>query len=79
MLARVLDIALCLSVRLSVCHNFTSRCSVEADERTGLAFGVGTSFYQFYTVLKGNSGISRNKGTSLWNFIPNTGHRKILR
>ena len=31
------------------------------------------SFYLSYTVLKGNSDISRNKGTSVWNFVPNSG------
>ena len=30
-----------------------------------------------YTVLKGNSVISKNKGTSLWCFVLNCGHRKF--
>ena len=30
-----------------------------------------------YTVLKGNSVISKNKGTSLWNFVLNSGLRKF--
>jgi len=30
-----------------------------------------------YTVLKGKSVISRNKGTSLWNFVLNSGLRKF--
>ena len=30
-----------------------------------------------YTVLSRNSGICKNKGTSLWNFIPNSGLRKF--
>jgi len=29
------------------------------------------------TVLKGNSVISKNKGTSLWNFVLNSGLRKF--
>jgi len=30
------------------------------------------SFHLSYTVLKGNSNISRNKGTSVWNFVSNS-------
>jgi len=30
-----------------------------------------------YTVLKGNLVISKNKGTSLWCFVLNCGHRKF--
>ena len=30
-----------------------------------------------YTVLKRNSVISKNKGTSLWNFVLNSGLRKF--
>jgi len=51
MIARVLAVALCLSVR--------SRCSVETAERIELVFGTGASFRLSYTVLKGNSGISK--------------------
>jgi len=46
-------------------------------ERIELVFGMGASFHLSYTVLKGNSGISKNKGTSLWNFGPNFGLRKL--
>ena len=35
------------------------------------------SFYLSYAVLWGNSGIFRNKGTSLWYFAPNSGLRKF--
>jgi len=35
------------------------------------------SFHSSYTVLKGNSVISKNKGTSLCNFVLNSGLRKI--
>ena len=41
-------------------------------------FGMGTSFHLSYTVLlKGNSGIFQNKGTSLSNFVLNSGLRKF--
>ena len=39
---------------------------------------MGASFHPSYTVLKGNSGTFRNKGTSLWNFVPNSGFKEIL-
>jgi len=54
MRATVLDMALCLSVRLSVCLSVTSRCSIE-DERIELGFFV------LHYMLKGNSvqGISK--------------------
>jgi len=55
MVAQVLAIALCLSVRLSV----TSRSSIETDERIKLVFGTEASFRLSYTALKGNSGISK--------------------
>jgi len=35
------------------------------------------SFLPPYTVLKGNSVTSKNKGTSLWNFVLNSGLRKF--
>jgi len=71
MLAWALAMALCL------CLSVTSRCSVETDGRIGLLFGMGASFDLSYTVLKGNSVISKNKGTSLWNFVLNSGLRKF--
>ena len=63
------DAMLCLSV--------TSRCSIETDERIELAFGVWASFHQSCTVLKGNSIISKNKSTSVWNFVLNSGLKKF--
>jgi len=60
---------------LSVC--LSSRCSIETDERIELVFGMWTSFHPSYTVLKGNSVISKNKGTSLWNFVLKSGLRKF--
>jgi len=55
---RVVAMAPCLSVsvRLSV----TSRSSIKTDERIGLVLGSRASFYLSYTVLKRNSGVSKN-------------------
>jgi len=39
-------------------------------------FGTWASFHPSYTVLKGNSFTSKKKGTSLWNFVLNSGHRQ---
>jgi len=66
-----------VSVCLSVCLSVTSRCSIETDERIELVFGVWAPFHPSYTVLKGNSVISKNKGTSLWNFFLNSRLRKF--
>ena len=46
-------------------------------ERIELVFGVWASFHPSYTVLKGNSVTCKNKGTSLWNFVLNSGLRKF--
>ena len=69
----VLAMGLCLSVRLSV----TSRSSTKMAERIELVFGMWASFHPSYTVLKEKSVISKNKGTSLWNFVLNSGLRKF--
>ena len=53
----------------------TSRCSIETAERIRLVFGTWASFHPSYTVIKGNSVISKNKGTSLWNSVLNSGLR----
>jgi len=55
-----------VSVCLSVCLSVTSQSSIETTERIELIFGKETSFHLSYTVLKRNSRISKNKGTSLW-------------
>ena len=60
-----------------VCLSVTIRCSIEMAERIELVFGMWASFHPPYTVLKGNSVISKNKGTSLWNFVLNSGLRKF--
>jgi len=75
MLARVLAMTLYPSVRLSV--SVKSRSSIETTERIELVFDTGASIHPSYTVLTGNSAISKNKGTSLWNFVPNSGLRKF--
>ena len=38
-----------------------------------MVFGTEASFHPSYTALKVNSVISKNKGTSLWNFVLNSG------
>jgi len=60
-LALVLAMALCPSVRRSV--SVKSRSSIETAERIELVFGVGASFHLSYTLLTGNSSVSKNKGT----------------
>jgi len=75
MLAWVLAVTVTLSV--CVCLSVTSRSSIETAERIELVFGTGVSFHLSYTVLKGISGISKNKGASLWNFVRNFNLRKI--
>jgi len=62
---------------VSVCLSITSRCSIETDEQIELVFGMRSSLHPFYTVLKGNSVISKNKDTSVWNSVLNSGLRKF--
>jgi len=47
-------------------------------DRLSWFFGMDVSFNLSYTVLQGNSGISKYKGTSLWKFVLNSALRKIL-
>jgi len=49
------------------------------NERIELVFGTGASFDLFYTVFVRKLGGTpcRNKGTSLWNFVPNSGLRNF--
>jgi len=68
MLARVLAmpcVPLCLSVTIHKLVFYRNRWTNRA------GFGMGASFHLSYTVLKGKSGISKNKGTFLRNFVPN--------
>jgi len=71
--ARVLAMALCLSVCLSQV--------VVLSKRTGASgwifFGKGASIVLFYAALRENSGLSESKGTSLWNFVLHSGIRKF--
>jgi len=66
-----------LSIRVTttmgLCLSVTSRCSIETAERIELVYGMRASVHPSYTVLKGNSVMSKNKGTSLWNFVLNSG------
>jgi len=77
MLERVLAMALCLCLRLRLCLSVTNRCSVETVERIDLRFGVGDSSHPSHTVHYGNSCASENTGTSLWDFVPNSGLQKF--
>ena len=77
MLARVLAIALCLSVCLFVCLSQVGVLSKRLNESSWF-FDVEASFHLSYTVLQGISGIYKDKGTSLWNFVPNSRLDKIL-
>ena len=60
-----------VSVCLSVCLSQVIVLSKWVNELS--CFGMVASLYPSYTVLKGNSAISNNKYTSLWNFAPNCG------
>jgi len=58
-------------------HSVSSQCSIKMAGWIKLVFGTVASFRVSYTELKGNSGIFKNKGTSLWNFHPNSRLRKF--
>ena len=66
-----------VSVRVCVCPSVTSRCFIETAEWIELVFGMWVSFQPSYTMLKGNSFITKNMGTSLWNFVLNSWLRKF--
>ena len=72
MLALVLAMALCPSICLSQVGVLSKRM-----DESSCFYGMGAFFHMSYTVLKGNSDIFKNKGTSLWNFVPNFGLRKF--
>ena len=67
--------ALCpfVCVRLSQVGVLSKRL----DESSWLLACELPSVHPSYTVLKGNSVISKSKGTSLWNFVLNSGLRKF--
>ena len=56
---------------LSVCLSVTSRCSIETVVQIRLVFR-SDALDLSCTVLQENSGICKNKGTSFWNFFPNS-------
>jgi len=60
-------------VSVCLCLSVTSWCSIELTVRIELVFDMEAYFDLSYTVLQGNLGISKNKGTSLWI----SGHRKF--
>ena len=61
-------------VRPSVCPSQVGVLTKWLNESSWFfTFLPGASFHLSYTVLKGNSVISKNKGTSLWNFVLNSG------
>jgi len=62
---------------MALCPSVTSWSSTKTAERIELVFGMWASFHPSYTVLKGNSVISKNKSTSLWNFVLNSGLTKF--
>jgi len=71
-----------LSHDVSFCHN--DRSSIETAGHIELVLAREGGFllstilpYSVFSGKSGMSGISRNKGTSLWNFVPNLGLRKF--
>ena len=61
-----------LSVRPSVCLSVTSRYCSQTTRRNQLGFAVEASFHLSHTTR-----ISKNYGTSLWGFVPDSGLRKF--
>ena len=61
-------VVLCLSVCSTVCH---SQYCIKTTGRIKLAFCMETSFHLSHFDT------SENKGTSLWNYVPNSGLRKF--
>jgi len=68
MLARVLAMARCLSVSV------TSRCSIKTVGQIELVFGNFLRLIHQWVVTKFRY---LNKGTSIWNFVLNSGLRKF--
>jgi len=60
----------------ALCLRVTSPCSIETAERIKL-FLARELAYLSYTVLKINLGMSKNKGTPLWNFCVNSAQSVI--
>ena len=72
----VLAMVVCLSVGLSVCPSHAGIVLKQLN-RLSLFFGIGASLGLSFTLLEGNLCIPKNKGTSLWNVVPNSGLGKI--
>ena len=72
----VYAIVACLSVRPSVRHKPVLYRNYWINRA---CFGTGASFHLSHTVLLGNMGISKNYGTSFWDFVSNSGIRKFRR
>jgi len=75
-LARVLAMALCPSVCVCVCLAQVGVLSKRMNESSW--FWHGSFLPPVLHCVKRNLGISKNKGTSIWNFVPNSGLRKFL-
>jgi len=71
----VMDLCICMSVRVSVCHN--CRYCIETAARIELFFRIQVSSTYLYTLFRGNSGISKNRNASIWSFFPNYGLGQI--
>jgi len=72
MLARVIAAALCVCLSVSVC---LCRCFIETHEWIELVLAWELPSVYPIHVLKGNSHIFKNKGTSLWKIVQNFGLR----
>ena len=57
--------ALIFTITPIMCLSVTSQSSIETAEQIKLGFGMEASFHLSYTVLTGNSDISKNVGTSI--------------
>jgi len=70
--------SICLSVCLSVCVCL-SQVGVLSKRMNESSWLLAWELPIIYPTnfLKENSGISKNKGTSLWNFVPNSSLRKV--
>ena len=61
-----------------VCLSVTSWYYIKMSECIELLLCTEVTLGSSYKVFLGNSGICKNTATSLWNFVPNSGARKIL-
>ena len=68
---------LALGLCPSVCPSQVGVLSKRLKESSWFLACELASFHPSFTVLKGNSVISKNKGTSLWNFVLKSGIRKF--